>query len=72
MAAQGNPPAQAGMIDQDDVQDWVKRFNEALADSKALSAPAAEDAQPWHSAFFGCFAPIDTCTYYRLRQISYR
>ncbi|EXJ72048.1 uncharacterized protein A1O5_04551 [Cladophialophora psammophila CBS 110553] len=63
MASNGTAPApaQAGVIDQNDVNDWVKRFNEALADSTTVTAPAAQDARPWHSSFFGCFAPIDTC-----------
>lgn len=54
-------PAKAGVIDQNDVQDWVKRFNEGLADSTVVTAPAAPDARPWHESFFGCFMPIDTC-----------
>ncbi|EXJ62726.1 hypothetical protein A1O7_03164 [Cladophialophora yegresii CBS 114405] len=54
-------PAQGGMIDQKDVQDWMKRFNEGLADSSIIAAPSAPDARPWHTSFFSCFAPIDTC-----------
>lgn len=56
-----NAPAQKPVIDQDDVQDWVKRFNEALADSTVITGDAAPDARPWHESLFGCFMPIDTC-----------
>ncbi|OCT50804.1 hypothetical protein CLCR_07738 [Cladophialophora carrionii] len=59
--AAAHAPAQGGMIDQKDVQDWVQRFNEGLADSSVITAPSAPDARPWHTSFFSCFAPIDTC-----------
>jgi hypothetical protein len=55
------PARQTNMVDQDDVQDWMNRFNGALADSSVITAPMAPDARPWHESFFGCFAPIDTC-----------
>jgi len=56
-----NAPAQKPVIDQDDVNDWVKRFNDALADSTVVTGAAAPDARPWAESFFGCFMPIDTC-----------
>ena len=64
MAAQGPPPAhgtQPQMIDQHDIDDWMKRFNDGLKDSSTLTAPASHDARPWHAGFFECIAPIDTC-----------
>jgi hypothetical protein len=53
---------QAAAIDQNDVNDWVNRFNAALADTTSVTAPSGPDARPWAEAFFGCFSPIDTCT----------
>ena len=50
-----------GVIDQADVKSWIDRFNEALADHTIITGPAAENAQPWYSPFFGCLTPIDTC-----------
>jgi hypothetical protein len=61
MAAPQNNNTTAGAIDQADIDDWVARFNGALADSKTVTAPAAADAAPWYNSFFGCFTPIDTC-----------
>lgn len=56
-------PTQSGTINQDDVQDWTKRFNETLANTATLTAPAQADARPWSVSFFGCFVPIDLCAY---------
>ncbi|KAJ9628313.1 hypothetical protein H2204_009288 [Knufia peltigerae] len=52
---------QPSMVDQNDVNDWVNRFNATLADSTLVTAPSAPDARPWAESFFGCFMPIDTC-----------
>ena len=54
-------PAPAGPIDQADIQDWTKRFNETLANTATITGPARSDARPWAESFFGCFAPIDLC-----------
>lgn len=56
------------MVDQGDVQDWVKRFNDGLADTKTITAPAGHDAIPWHESLFGCLNPIDTCTFISSRR----
>jgi hypothetical protein len=50
-----------GVIDQGDVHDWVARFNDALNNTKTVTAPAPTNAKPWYAPFFGCFTPIDTC-----------
>lgn len=50
-----------GVVDQADVNDWISRFNAAVADSTIITAPAVDNAQPWHSPFFGCLTPINTC-----------
>ena len=62
MASPANGPAQKPMVDQNDIHDWVGRFNGALADTKTITGEAPMDARPWSESFFGCFAPIDTCT----------
>ncbi|RVX71019.1 hypothetical protein B0A52_03384 [Exophiala mesophila] len=49
------------VIDQADVDDWVRRFNEGLADHTVITGASSPDAQPWYTSFFGCFSPIDTC-----------
>lgn len=49
------------VIDQNDVDDWVRRFNEGLADHTVVTGASAPDARPWYTSFFGCFSPIDTC-----------
>ncbi|RMZ89146.1 hypothetical protein DV736_g3620, partial [Chaetothyriales sp. CBS 134916] len=54
-------PAQQGVVDQKDVNEWVGRFNAALADTKTITANATPDARPWSEGFFSCFNPIDTC-----------
>jgi hypothetical protein len=55
-------PAKPGPIDQKDVDGWKSRFNDALANTDKITAPAATDARPWHAGLFDCFSPIDTCT----------
>lgn len=50
-----------GVVDPADVNDWIGRFKAAVADSTAITAPAIENAQQWHSPLFGCLTPIDTC-----------
>ena len=52
---------QSGVVDSDDLNDWKKRFNDALAKPDIVTGPAAADARSWHEPFFGCFTPIDTC-----------
>lgn len=49
------------MVDQADINDWVERFNTALADKTVITAPAPAGATPWYTSFFGCLSPIDTC-----------
>ncbi|KAI1619188.1 PLAC8 family-domain-containing protein [Exophiala viscosa] len=49
------------LIDQNDFNDWVDRFNLAFTDSSTVTEPAAPDAHPWAESFFGCFMPVDTC-----------
>lgn len=49
------------VVDQADVKEWVDRFNATLADNTVVTGPAAENAQPWYSPFFGCLTPVDTC-----------
>lgn len=66
MVAQGKA-SQPGAVDQNDVNDWVNRFNAALADTSTVTAPSSHDARPWAESFFGCFTPIDTCMYQRPR-----
>jgi hypothetical protein len=70
MAQTTNAPAHGGVIDQNDVNDWVKRFNDTLADHSLVTAPAAQDARPWYSSFFGCFSPIDTCQPFHCQHMS--
>lgn len=51
-----------GPIDDRDVQDWTKRFNEVLAKpSEVVNSRSPPGAQPWFSSFFGCFNPLDLC-----------
>jgi hypothetical protein len=70
MATNGTaPPAQQQMVDQKDVNDWIARFNGALADTKTVTGPAEMDARPWSESFFGCFSPIDTCTLFCTRTL---
>jgi hypothetical protein len=64
MAEPQPQPTQSGPINHDDIQDWTKRFNETLANTATLTAPAQADARPWSESFFGCFAPIDLCAYH--------
>lgn len=67
MAAPASAPAPTaqpsnGPINDRDVEDWKNRFNEVLAKpSEHVNSKSPESAQPWGSAFFGCFNPIDTC-----------
>jgi hypothetical protein len=60
-AAPAATPAKQGPIDQKDVDGWKSRFNDALANTDKITAPAATDARPWHAGLFECFNPIDTC-----------
>jgi hypothetical protein len=54
----------SGPIDHTDMQDWMERFNGALAKSgDHLNEKSPEDSREWHNAFFGCFDPIDLCTF---------
>ena len=48
-------------IDQNDVQDWKKRFNKALED-KAWSSASPPQAQEHKHGLFECFSPPDLCT----------
>lgn len=50
-------------IHGDDVNDWIERAKNTLNKPDHITKPAtsAQGAQPWSSAFFGCFDPIDTC-----------
>lgn len=51
-----------GPIDHNDLNEWKDRFNDVLArPSEHVNSKSPESSQPWHNAFFGCFAPIDTC-----------
>ncbi|KAF7549741.1 hypothetical protein G7046_g8250 [Stylonectria norvegica] len=60
MAAQ--TPTKNGPIDQNDLNEWKGRVNDVLArPSEHLNSRSPPDAQPWHSGFFDCFNPIDTC-----------
>lgn len=60
MAAQ--QPAQKGPIDNDEVQEWIGRANDVLAQpGEVLNSKSADDAQPWYSNLFGCFSPVDLC-----------
>lgn len=55
------PPKQ-GPLNNADVEDWKNRINDVLArPSEHVNSKSPEDAGAWHSAFFGCFSPIDTC-----------
>lgn len=65
-----NQNKQSGVVDQADVNDWIDRFNAALAESTIITAPAAENAQPWYNSFFGCLTPIDTCKKPRICIVS--
>jgi hypothetical protein len=56
-----NTPAKPGPIDQADIEGWKNRFNDALANTDKITAPAAEGGRPWHTSLFGCFGAIDTC-----------
>ena len=64
MAAPAPAPQQAkpSPINDQDVEDWKKRFNDVLAKpGEHVHSKSPDTAQPWHSSFFGCFSPIDTC-----------
>lgn len=54
-------PAKSGHIDHADVEDWKVRFNDALAHTDQITAPAAVDTREWNAGVFGCCTPIDTC-----------
>jgi hypothetical protein len=56
-----NTPAKSGPIDQADIEGWKNRFNEALAHTDQITAPAPAGGRPWHTSLFGCFGAIDTC-----------
>jgi len=44
----------------DDVTDWLDRVKGAVATPAVITAPKPS-ASAWHTSFFGCFEPIDTC-----------
>lgn len=55
-------PAQKGPIDNDEVQEWIGRANDVLAQpGEVLNSKSPADAQPWYSSLFGCFTPVDLC-----------
>lgn len=61
MAAPQNSQSN-GPVDHDDLNYWKQRFNDLVArPSEHINSKSPETSQPWHSAFFGCFSPIDTC-----------
>lgn len=50
-----------GVIDQNEVHEWVGRFKEVVAKPEIVTAKAPATAAPWHTGLFDCFNPIDTC-----------
>jgi hypothetical protein len=51
-----------GPISESDIEDWKNRFNHVLAQpAEYLNNSSPDTAQSWHSGFFDCFNPIDTC-----------
>jgi len=62
MSAPAQNPNQNGPLNDKDVDHWKTRINDVLArPSEHVNSKSPEDAQPWHSSFFGCFDPIDLC-----------
>ncbi|KAJ6441431.1 Class II DAHP synthetase family protein [Purpureocillium lavendulum] len=68
MSAQEQKPVATGQqhsngpVDQADLEDWTKRFNEVLArPSEHINSKSPEGSQSWFAGFFDCFNPIDTC-----------
>jgi len=56
------PNAAAGPINDHDVEDWKKRFNDVLAKpGDHVNSKSPEGAQSWTSGLFDCFNPIDLC-----------
>ncbi|KAF2657327.1 PLAC8-domain-containing protein [Lophiostoma macrostomum CBS 122681] len=49
-----------GVIDKNELNGWVQRFNTAV-NTKAWSNASPADAKPWSSGLFGCFSPPDLC-----------
>jgi hypothetical protein len=52
---------QAPMVHQDDVGEWIGRVKEVVNKPAILSDARPAGASKWHTDFFGCFDPIDTC-----------
>ncbi|KAH7038030.1 PLAC8 family-domain-containing protein [Microdochium trichocladiopsis] len=51
-----------GPINDADIEDWKKRFNEVLAKpSEHVNSKSPATAQSWTNSLFGCFSPIDLC-----------
>lgn len=51
-----------GPIDNADIEDWKKRFNEVLAKPKEhIDSKSPATSQSWTNSLFGCFSPIDLC-----------
>lgn len=64
MATQ-TPPAHnssGGVVDHNDVDSWKTRFNAVFSDvGNVIHQKSPETAREYHSGFFGCCSPIDTC-----------
>jgi len=61
-AAPAPAPANAGPINDHDIEDWKNRFNTVLGNAgETINSKSAEGAQGWSNQFFGCCSPIDLC-----------
>jgi hypothetical protein len=60
--ATGTQNANNGPIDSNDINDWMGRFNQVLAQpSEHLNSKSPDSAQSWHSNFIEFWNPLDTC-----------
>ena len=60
--AQPSNQANAGLIDDKDVEHWKQKFTDLLAKpGEHLESKSPESARDYHAGLFECFMPIDTC-----------